>query len=302
MITDYKEFEEKLSSHPSEEMLADFYHGRLDDIEHVTVQCHLIDCDECASISKDVIDFIDAADNSDIALSKKEIEQVWTNVREKVKSNGVAAIFPSGNRPKFVPARWALFATAAIVSVSLLSLGAWIIKLRNDNEKLARQATALTGQLEEMQKDLSSRIEELEKEPAQQKQAQETVRDEKPHDALSAPLSLNVPVHNIYSTQWVKRSGEENAVNRIKLLPRDKSVVLILVGESQQGSPKYGIEIIDPKGRTVQQNQELLKNSYGNFVISLSREFLRPGTYRIRTRGQGGGPAEQITEYLVKVE
>ena len=302
MITDYEDVEEKLSRHPSEEMLSDFYHGRLDDIEHVTVQYHLIDCDECASVSRDVSDFIDSADNSDIALSKKEIEKVWKNIREEFKSNEVAEIFPSSNRPKIVLARWALFATAAIVLVSLLGVGGWIIKLRNDNDELAKHATALTGQLEQVQKDLSSRIDELEKDPVQQKLAPKTVGDDEPREAPPAPLSLNVPVYNVYSTDWVKRSGEVNEVNRIKLLPRNRSVVLILVGESQQGSYRYGIEIIDPKGRSVRKNERLLKNSYGNFVISLSREFLRPGTYRIRTRGQGGGSAEQITEYLIKVE
>lgn len=302
MRINHQELEEKLSRHPDEETLDDYYHGRLKDVEHVTVQCHLIDCDDCVRVFKDVIDFVDSAGVGHAAMSRKEIGQVWTNVSKGIKSDYPAEVFPSGSQSTISFARWMVFTAAAVALVLLVTVGAWVIRVRQDNNELAAQAKALSGQLEEVQKDLNSRIEQLEKASVQQSQPQETVRDVKPNEGRVVPFGLNVPVHNVYSTAWAKRSGEENEVNRIKLLPGDKSVVLILVGESEQGSSKYEIEITDPRGVTVRQNERLLKNSNGNFVISLSREFLRPGTHRIRLRGQGGNDAQQISEYIIKVE
>jgi hypothetical protein len=302
MRTGYEEFEEKLHHHPSEDLLSDYYHGRLNDVDHLTVQCHLIDCDGCARVLRDVSDFCDSADDSPIVMSKAESEQVWRNVRQGVKSDSPTGILSTGKGPKILLTRWAVFATAAVALVLLVTAGAWVMRLRQDNDKLAEQAMALTRQLEETEKELNSRIEELEKEPVRQEQAQETVQDDRPREARPAPLNLNVPVYNVYSTEWVRRSGEEAEANRIKLSPRDESIVLILVGEDQQGASNHRIEIIDPKGQSVRHGGRLLKNSYGNFVISLSRDFLRPGTYRIRTRSQGGSAAEQVTEYMIRVE
>jgi len=61
--------EDRLSRHLSEDELIEYQQGRLEDLERDTIQSHLVQCDACIAVLKQVSDFFEPAREGEEAIS-----------------------------------------------------------------------------------------------------------------------------------------------------------------------------------------------------------------------------------------
>lgn len=115
---------------------------------------------------------------------------------------------------------------------------------------------------------------------------------------LRAP-QVELPIANLEPTGSVRDVGEASAV---VLSPRTARWVLILNLIDDTARSSCRLEFLDPEGRVVASLNGLDQSSRGGFRLSLPRDFLPPGVYRIRLSGADGGETEVIEEYVLRIK
>lgn len=114
---------------------------------------------------------------------------------------------------------------------------------------------------------------------------------------LRAP-QLDLPIVNLEPTGST-RSGEQAEVT----LPEGEArwvLILNLVDTSDYA--EYRLEFRTDDGRHVLTQGGLSKSARGHFRLSLPRDYLPHGRYRVELQGVRGGVAEPVAQYVLAIE
>jgi hypothetical protein len=202
----------------------------------------------------------------------------------------------------FTPVRIPYAIAASLLIVSL-GLGAWIVSLRRENQRLAagfneqlierEQAIAVaTKSLEEARQRLEEASRRAEQDATQIAELRQTV------DELSQP-QINTPVTDLYPRDYIR--GQEGAVKTVAVPSGANFFTLILNMAGQPSHPEYALEILDQGGRAIWRGRGLQKSLYNNFTVTLPRRSFSAGPYRIKLYGLRGARSELVEEYALRI-
>jgi len=114
-------------------------------------------------------------------------------------------------------------------------------------------------------------------------------------DEVSRP-QLNAPVLDL---RPMARGEEAGAVAEVPAGAR--LFTLVLNPAAPPGAGVYRAEIFDAAGRRVWSGAGLRPNSFDSFSLTLSRQTMGPGVYRLRLERTSGPRPEAIGDYALRV-
>lgn len=291
--------------HPSDEQLVDYLRGQLDEAGHESVQAHLVDCDQCLELFRDVRHFFESNRKNEQIITvdvTQEWRKQWNRVKDEEKTEDrIGDVGRRGVGAGLVRS----FAVAATLLVAI-AMAVWAIMESRQKQRFAQQleiAELRSAQLQSEQENLVERVTQLEQES---RNLQERVR--------SAPQSgggkhvetrepeLNVPIYDLYARNSTDRSAGQSDVNRIKAPPKASSMVFILNGEGLASAGGYTLEILNDAGQVIWRAGGLTKGHLGNFTVTIDRSFLGKGTYRLKLLEPNGRTPKPSREYLLRIE
>jgi Putative zinc-finger len=79
-------------------------------------------------------------------------------------------------------------------------------------------------------------------------------------------------------------------------------VVLILAFAGPASHPEYAVELAAVDGRPLWSRRGLRPGPDGTFALEVPRQWLPPGTYRIRLSGLRGAAAQEVARYELRIE
>jgi hypothetical protein len=303
MNEDIEEIEDDPAGHLTEEVLINYQFGRLNEPDLEKVQYHLIQCDECLAVCKDVKDFFESSREYEESIGEESRNREFGVFWDRVETEGKAESLASRRkREGFRSSSVLMFALAASLLVALSVAAVWVVKLRSQNQ-------TLVGRLEAEQTSWADRLKELEKENLSLQERASAVEQSTPpqqnHDSTRGELTqpaLNLPIYDVYSLDSIRRSAEKEQLNRIKVPSTAKSFVLLLNGENQSSDHDYTIDIINSRGKVIWRGKGLRRDKYGNFTLIMGRTFLVRGNYQLKLYAQEGQGSRPIAEYVLRIE
>lgn len=290
------EFEERL--HLSEEELIAYHQDRVEEFERERIQSHLVQCELCRRTFKAVKEFLEPEEEKK-TMGERQLDQRWNAFRQRIIEADAPASWGQRWRTFWLRFRAGVRLGPVLMVASLLlaiAAGLWAFGLWQANQQLAAQQRVERQGWSEQQ-------EELERQNRRLQEQAKAVEQE--YDSQLAELrqpELNAPTYELFSREFIRRSGDESEVNRIKVSPTTRNFVVILNGEGQPEYPGYAIEIRDAKGELIWRGEELRRNSFGNFTVGLNRTFLSQGTYRLRLYGRQHRRWRRLAEYILSVQ
>lgn len=113
-------------------------------------------------------------------------------------------------------------------------------------------------------------------------------------EGLSSP-QLNAPILDLYPAGSTRGEGPG-----LQAVPPDARLFTVVLNPA--GRPEvqdYEVEIVNAEGDEVWRAGGLEPNPYGSFSLTLSRDLLEPGDFRVRLVGGG---RKLIEEYALRIE
>jgi len=272
-----------------DDLLIDYFHGRLAETTEQGVRAHLVRCPSCRAALRDVSDFFAAPrpEEGAAGLSAGDDPSATTGLGPRADHRHEAR--PT-RRSEFWGSWWWLAAAAAGLLLGLVPAGLWIGKLIDQNRRLAVETQA-------MDRMWSDRLRGLE---AENQRRQAEARQWGEERVARARPQANIPIFEILPRDAVTRSAKGGGSMAVKLSPVTSSFVLILDGGGQPEYPPYRVELLDARGRVLWEQSGLARDPAGNFNLVFDRAFLGPGIYRLRLFGQArNGRGRRLGEYLI---
>ena len=300
-----REFRYDSTHHPGDDELIAYLRGRLTERGQESVQSHLVECDECLELFKDVRDFFESHRESDHAVTSNmshEWKVLWEQIKdEERKEEHLIA----GAREGFRSNRAMGLALAAMLLVAI-GIGVWAVIQQRQRQQLARELEVVqqhSSQLQNEKQNLEERAKQLEQENLElQERIRLTAQSGGPQRAEIRKPELNAPIYDLYARNFTRRSAGPSEVNRIKLPASAKSMVLILNGEGIASASSYGIEILSPGGQMIWRAKGLRRDHLGNFTLTVDRSFLGKGTYSLKLYDTDGKVSKSLAEYVMAIE
>lgn len=265
-------------NHPGEEHLLAYAQESLGSEEKAGIERHLVDCAPCAEALSDLRDFFGSAREGEPEVSEIEIKRAWKSLARRLPSGRTASSWATSR---------STLALAASVVVAV-GLGVSTLRLEEQNREL-----------ESLLRTRESHLGELARE--NQRLQESGSRFEADLSELKRPQP-NAPIFDLFSREWVQRSGGDSTVAEISVPREARNYVLILSGEGQPRVGEHTLEILDREGKTVWRGEGLRRDPQGNFVITLDRSFLSDGEYRFVLYGKRGNELARVAEYAVRVK
>ena len=114
---------------------------------------------------------------------------------------------------------------------------------------------------------------------------------------LSSP-QLNAPILDLYPAGSTR--GEGQAVQTVP--PDARLFTVVLNPAGRPAFEEYELQIVDTEGKEIRRDGGLKPNSYGSFSVTLSRDLLGPGDFRVRLVGiDSGGGRQTVEEYALRI-
>jgi hypothetical protein len=265
-------------AHPSAEQLRAYAERSLESAATGEIVNHLRECARCTEEVGDLRDFFEGPRQGESELGEIDVTRAWTSMSRRLPSR----------RPR---AGWAIPSSALALAASVLvaaGLGVSMLRLERRNSDLENQLRAR-----------DDRVEELETENQRLQESGEKFEAELSELRSPQPNAL---LFDLFSTDWIQRSGGANPVTEIALPQDARQFVLILSGEGRTRTGEHVLEIADRDGRTIWRGEGLRQDAQGNFVLTLSRSFLSDGDYRLVLYEQGKSQLARVAEYAVRVK
>jgi hypothetical protein len=239
------------------------------------IESHLVQCPACREKLRDVSDFFEEPRAREGVMPATEVNREWDLLRARIEAPRRPAEprMTSGRPPA---SRWMLALAACLVAALALS-ATWSLRM-------ARQQSAAQQKLRET-------------EEANRRLQQDREADRQQIAQLQLPRA-NTPIHDVFSSHSLARSGGTVAAKRIDVSP-GAPFTLLLSGEGVRDSPDYEIEILDSQNRSLWKVTGLRRGALGNFVLTLNGDFLSAGEYRFRLAGKTAKGYEPVAEYAI---
>jgi hypothetical protein len=273
----YRQPDGSADHHPDTEELIAYVNGTLPSTERDAIERHLSECDRCAEVLSDARDFFDAPREGEPELSEIESAGAWRSLARRL---------PTGHASSSSAVPRSTLALAASVVVAV-GLGVATVQLQRENRDLQSLLTTRETRLQELEaanRELQESGSRLESELSERRRPQP-----------------NALLFDLFSREWVQRSGVDSGVAEITLPPGTRSYVLILSGEGRSRAGEHVLEILDAAGTTVWRGVGLLPDPQGNFVVTLDGSFLGESEYRFVLYRKRGDALTRVAEYAVRV-
>ncbi|MGH9765069.1 MAG: hypothetical protein ACREDR_38275 [Blastocatellia bacterium] len=294
------------------------------------LRAHLVQCDKCVRLFKDVHDFIEPARAEEHVATSTQTAAAWKALRNQLPLPGPGSFESRLEKRRRFSAMVLAPALAAAV-VLITALGAvWIVRLKAEQSSTARKLESdrqsylaklndaeqenqrLRTQEDATRKEYEQKLNQQKKlegtsEPGQQGGTGKTGSESLQHGGgeklgVESEPVLNVPLIDVFPADSIQRSGSSTGTNQASVSAKLGSFVLILNAGGQSASySSYRVEILDQSGRIVWRGTGLKRDQTGNFTLMLSRAITPHGSYTIRLYGESG-PGEPISEYKIKVD
>jgi hypothetical protein len=265
-------------NHPGADQLLACAKESLGSEDKERIERHLVDCAPCAEALSDLRDFFGAPREGEPEVSEIEIARAWKSIARRLPSGQASSSWASSR------------STLALAASVVVAVGLGVSTMQ-----LERRNRELEGLLSRRE----SRLEELETE--NQRLQESGSRYEAELSELKRPQP-NALLIDLFSREWVQRSGGDSAVAEITVPREARSYVLILSGEGQPRAGEHALEIRGGEGKTVWRGEGLRQDPQGNFVITLDRSFLSDREYQFVLYAKRGGELNRVAEYAVRVK
>lgn len=114
---------------------------------------------------------------------------------------------------------------------------------------------------------------------------------------------VNTTTLDVFPVGLAERSAQASQAAAEVRIPRAPSqATLILNSQSPAAYPRYAIEIRDAQDARVWRGDGLVRHATGDYTMTLSPSFLRPGRYTFVVYGEGRGSSVPIERYRIRVE
>jgi hypothetical protein len=264
-------------NHPDTEELVAYVTKTLPSTEREAIERHLSECNRCAGALSDVRDFFDAPRAGEPEVSEMERARAFRSLARRL---------PSGRASSTSAVPRSTLALAASV-VLAVGLGVATVQLQRENRDLQSLLTTRETRLQELEA-ANRRLQEsgsrLESELSERRRPQP-----------------NALLFDLFSREWVQRSGVDSGVAEITLPPGTRNYVLILSGEGRSRVGEHVLEILDAAGTSVWRGEGFSPDPQGNFVVTLDGSFLGENEYRFVLYRKRGNDLMRVAEYAVRV-
>ncbi len=263
------EFHGSLGSCPEEAELIAYQQGSLAEEKRELIQAHLMGCGDCRETLLEAADFFEEERPGEPSLRPAELRRDWKVIWSRL-GNEQPGLFAFWRWPRQA---WALGAPlAAAAGLALL----WGIGLQQQVQSVEQENAGLRERL---------------------------LMEQRSHESLTAKLRaprINVSVQDIYTRESLTRSGGGSAGNRVRPGAEPAST-LILNAQGVTVLPSYFLEIARSSGEVVWSHSGLKRDAHGNFSLTMDKDFLAPGEYRLRILSDDPD-RRLITEYVLVIE
>jgi hypothetical protein len=271
--------------------------------ERERVTAHLTVCRDCAEEYRLIRPLRQYAEQSAAALGNPVAEVTLAKPRRQEVLDRPAWWQQIGL--VFSPVRVSYAAAASLLIVSL-ALGAWILSLRAENQRIAARLSEevieqdqTTQSLEEARHQLEEAKYRLEQKGDSSSGSEQIAELRRSLEELSRP-HINVPIVELEPQG--SRRGEPSATVTIAVPSGATLFTLVLNVAGEQSYPGYALEIADRGGRLVWSGRGLQKSPQNTFTVALPRRLFPAGQYRIKLYGFNSNRRELIEDYPVRIE
>ena len=295
-----------MPDHPTDGDLIAYLYRRLPESRNEEVQAHLIECEGCLELFKDVRDFFDLHREGEQMLTE-DIAHEWKSVWRRVKNDERAQeTLPEKSKTLRRLNAQAILAIAAMLLI-MMGVGLWGLRQRQQARQLNQQLAVSeqrAGQLQTEQDDLAAKNNQLAQqilELQERVHSNEQAASEKSNEVRAKP-EVNVPIYDVYAENFTRRSTDQGELNRIKVPRQANTIVLIMNGEGVASAASYDVQMLSgTNGQVVWRARGLKKDRSGNFTVTLQRSSLANGIYRLKLFGTTED-ARSLAEYVIQVE
>lgn len=299
-------------SHVSEQQMIAYCREELPEADRESVRAHLIGCDRCIALFRNVRDFLEPPRPEEEEISITETNNAWQSLLQQVQSEAprrgnarenkvVPVDFPRPPDRKFLTPVTMAMAASLLISFGLLGWQTW----RLSREQ--RQAQELASQSDSDQRKLEQRIAQLEQTSADQinRERDERLAAEAERDQLLAQLESSRPTPPQYVPLFSYRlSSERGSDDDLQLrFPRTATAARVrLIISKPYEFQQYAIELLDSNGKSVQRVSGVRPTGdEGNLSFPVNRARLTPGKYRMRLFGRQDNTSKQLGDYGLSV-
>ena len=273
----------------SDEAMIRAAEGELSEPEREETADHLMACSDCAEeyrILRVLKPWAEQASDS-IYVNETPIESgrtAWAGWSRRLKW-----IFSAG-----APA-YAI--TAALLVVSLACV-AWVISLKRENARIAARLNEQLATRDQASQTLRDARRELEAAARHvERQQTEIAELSRSVDDLLQP-QVNTPINDLEDQS---SRGVGNGPTTVTVPAGTNLFTLILHVADGPAFPDYELEVIDGRGQVLTRAKNLRKNQVGAFNVSLSRQLLPAGQYRLKLYGIRSGNRVAVAEYQMRL-
>jgi hypothetical protein len=255
--------------------------------EQRQIAAHIAACDTCRAL-------MEASADPDIVEastpSTEERSRIWSRVVAGAGSVGpTQAMNDRGFR------YWAPLALAATFLLTTVILGAWAIRLRDHNQQLESRIARVEAAPPPA--DMRPELDRATRRAADAEQ--QTAALQQRLDRQVAP-QVNVTVLDLDPMDAARsRDGATPAVK----VPQDTATVAIVLNSStREPALPHALEIRDAGGRVIWQGGGLRQTPHRAFTLTVPRELLPAGAYRLQLFIERGGRRELVETYALRIE
>jgi hypothetical protein len=269
--------------HLSKDEMIALCQERMDAVEREAARSHIMQCDQCLQLFKDVNDFFEPPREDEVEIGELQIRRAWNEFW--LQAQGIKKATAGATRPSRGGFSRPTLAMAAGLLLALTLTGIWAVRLRQETK-------LLTQRLQSERQEAAANLARYE---------QERVEKEK----LTARLAemqqpqLNTPIYDLLPQSVFRGQGKREGRNMIVIPPAARNFTLILNVENPEPCSGCVMEIVDQGGNTVWREKGIKPNEIGSFVITLSRSYVVEGRYRFKVYSEGGAGRRLIGEYAV---
>lgn len=306
--------------------------------ELAAFRVHLANCDSCLDHFEDFYAFYAPAAENELVAGKREVESAWQDFAPRIaapnesetnnRPNFWARLFPSEKKINYFAALGWGFAALLLLS-SIISI---FVAQRTNNEK-----AQLAGEIENQKQTYAERLKTLEQSAQNRELAeQEKARLTEEKDALQTKIAqlqteierakqekttrennlptninrqtvdnslvaINTPIYDVFPSDSAVRSNGQSQ-NDLTIPANAKNIVMILNAAGRADFSSYRAELVSSAGAIIWRGAGLKKDNLGNFTLTLSRNGLKNGNYRIKLFGKNDSNWQIISEYPIRVE
>jgi hypothetical protein len=282
--------------HLSNDEMITFCQERMSGAEREAARPHILHCDECLQLFKEVNDFFGPRREDKVKIDELQVrrawKEFWPQARDIKEAISDAIEPPHGGISR---AKWLMAAAAGL----LLMLGAptvFVVREKQEKEQAQLQIVQMQNERSKLEARLGqverTAVDQLKQEREQRAQAEARAQVLQNRLNELQQSRQNVPIYSLMLSSQ-KGGGDDWQLN---IPSTAKTFWLRLTRAKPSEFPEYSIELIDQLRKTVAERRGLRPvDGYLNFALSGSET--PAGKYSLLLYGHRGKLKQRLGEY-----